>query len=43
MVRGRDHTTVMHALRQAEQRAAGDPDFARILDELSRSVLARGR
>jgi chromosomal replication initiator protein len=40
MVGGRDHTTVMHALRSTEARLAADPELQRRLTELTRRVLA---
>lgn len=35
---GRDHTTVMHALKRAETRIAGDPDLRRAVDDLRRAL-----
>lgn len=40
MVGGRDHTTVLHALRSTEAKLAADPTLQRTLDELTRRVLA---
>lgn len=40
MVGGRDHTTVMHALRSTEARVAADPELQRAVSELTRQVLA---
>ncbi len=39
MVGGRDHTTVMHAVRSTEARVAADPELQRALSELTRQVL----
>lgn len=39
MVGGRDHSTVLHAIRTAEDRAAGDAEFAKELVELTQEVL----
>ncbi len=38
MVGGRDHSTVMYGIRQAEGRAAEDAEFARELAEITREV-----
>jgi chromosomal replication initiator protein len=38
MVGGRDHSTVMYAIRQAEERVLTDGDFAREVAELTREV-----
>lgn len=38
MVGGRDHSTVLYAIRQAESRCESDPAFAREIAELSRAV-----
>lgn len=35
-----DHTTVIHAVRQAEKRLASDPVFAAIIEELDKAWLA---
>ncbi|MEL7473846.1 MAG: chromosomal replication initiator protein DnaA, partial [Planctomycetota bacterium] len=35
---GRDHTTVMHALRAVEQRKSDDPEFARTLESLEHRI-----
>jgi chromosomal replication initiator protein len=40
MVGGRDHTTVLHALRTTEAKLAADPTLQRTLEELTRRVLA---
>jgi chromosomal replication initiator protein len=40
MVGGRDHTTVLHALRSTEAKLTADPALQRTLDELTRRVLA---
>ncbi len=40
MVGGRDHTTVLHALRTTEVKVAADPDLQRTLAELTQRVLA---
>ncbi len=40
MVGGRDHTTVLHALRSTEAKLAANPALQRTLDELTRRVLA---
>lgn len=37
LVGGRDHSTVLYAIRMAEERAAADPAFAREVEELARS------
>ncbi len=42
MVGGRDHTTVLHALRTTEARVAADPELLRAVNELTRAVLAAG-
>lgn len=42
MVGGRDHSTVLYSIRQAEERAAEDQDYARLLADLSQSLLADG-
>ncbi len=39
MVGGRDHTTVMHAVRSTEARVAADPELQRAISELTRLVL----
>ena len=41
MVGGRDHTTVLHALRSTELRVAADPHLQRAIHELSQQVLER--
>lgn len=41
MVGGRDHTTVLHALRTTELRVAADPQLQRAVHELSQQVLGR--
>jgi chromosomal replication initiator protein len=38
MVGGRDHSTVLYGIHQAEARAAADADFARELAEITREV-----
>ncbi|MCS6971142.1 MAG: DnaA/Hda family protein [Planctomycetes bacterium] len=40
LVGGRDHATVLYGIRQAEARAAADPEFARVLAELTRALTA---
>ncbi|MFW5698454.1 MAG: DnaA ATPase domain-containing protein [Planctomycetota bacterium] len=40
MVGGRDHTTVLYNIRQAENRIAADPDYAREVDELAQQILS---
>lgn len=40
MVGGRDHSTVLHSLRQAEQRVNDDPTFAAWINDLQRSVMS---
>jgi chromosomal replication initiator protein len=35
---GRDHTTVMHALKRAEKQIAGDPKLRRAVDELRKDL-----
>lgn len=42
MVGGRDHSTVLHALRATEARVAADPELQRAVSELTRTVLASG-
>lgn len=37
---GRDHTTVLHAIKSIEARRAADPELAALLDELEREILA---
>ena len=39
MVGGRDHSTVLYGIRQAEERAAEDAEFARELADITREVL----
>lgn len=39
MVGGRDHSTVLHAIRSADERIAADPEFAREIAELTQEVL----
>ncbi len=41
MVGGRDHSTVLYGIRQAEERLRADPQVARELSELTQEVLAR--
>jgi chromosomal replication initiator protein len=38
---GRDHTTVMHAISMVEERAAGDPAFSGLLNEMRAELAAR--
>ena len=40
MVGGRDHSTVLHALRSTEARVSADPDLQRTVAELTQRVLA---
>ncbi len=40
MVGGRDHATVLHALRSTEERIAADPEARRAYDDLARLVVA---
>ncbi|MBA3846663.1 MAG: AAA family ATPase [Planctomycetes bacterium] len=39
MVGGRDHSTVLYSIRQAEERAKTDPEVARELAELTQTIL----
>lgn len=39
MVGGRDHSTVLHAVRTAEARAVADSEFAREISELTQEIL----
>lgn len=39
MVGGRDHSTVLYGIRQAEERSAQDPEFAREIADLTAGVL----
>lgn len=39
MVGGRDHSTVLYSIRQAEERAAKDPDLMREISELTQRIL----
>ena len=39
MVGGRDHSTVLYSIRQAEQRQQEDPVFRRLLNELTQEIL----
>jgi chromosomal replication initiator protein len=39
---GRGHTTVLHALRRAEQRIAADPEASALVDDLSKALRKRG-
>jgi chromosomal replication initiator protein len=41
MVGGRDHSTVLYGIRQAESRIKDDPQLARELSEMTQQVLAR--
>lgn len=41
MVGGRDHSTVLYSIRQAEERTAGDAAFAATVDTLTQEILAR--
>ena len=38
LIGGRDHTTVLHALRRAEDRMASDAEFRRIAEEVGRAA-----
>lgn len=40
---GRDHTTVMHALRRVEQLRVGDPTLRVFIDDLAAEIAARHR
>jgi len=40
MLGGRDHTTVLHAVRSTEGKVAADPELQRVITELTRHVLA---
>ncbi len=42
MVGGRDHSTVLYGIRQAEERLRDDPQVARELTELTQQVLSAG-
>lgn len=39
---GRDHTTILSALRSIERRRASDPELARTLDELAETIRRKG-
>jgi chromosomal replication initiator protein len=39
---GRDHTTVMHAVKSVEQRYVNDPELRNAVDSLSVGLLLRG-
>ncbi len=39
MVGGRDHSTVLYSIRQAEERVAKDPELAREVGELTQAIL----
>jgi chromosomal replication initiator protein len=39
---GRDHTTVMHAIKSVEQRYMRDPELRNAVDSLSVGLLLRG-
>lgn len=39
MVGGRDHSTVLHSLQQAEERLHSDPDYAALITRLSQEIL----
>ena len=41
MIGGRDHSTVLYSIRQAEERVAGDPDLQRDLTEMTQQILNR--
>ncbi|MBN8527218.1 MAG: AAA family ATPase [Planctomycetes bacterium] len=43
MVGGRDHSTVLYGIGQAEQRLAEDPDFAKDIAEITREVRGERR
>ena len=38
---GRDHSTIMHACRKTADSIAGDKEFARIVDELTRAIMEK--
>ena len=40
---GRDHTTVLHAIRQIEKRMQNDPDFAKRVQNMKDELLPGGR
>lgn len=40
MVGGRDHSTVLYSIRQAEERLAREPEFAQEIAELTQEILA---
>jgi len=42
MVGGRDHSTVLYSIRQAEERLAREPEFTREISELTQEILAVG-
>ena len=39
---GRDHTTVMHAVKAVEQKRSEDPEFARVLDSFEKRLAETG-
>jgi chromosomal replication initiator protein len=41
MIGGRDHSTVLYSIRQAEERLAKNPALARDVSELTQQVLAK--
>jgi chromosomal replication initiator protein len=43
MIGGRDHSTVLYSIRQAEARLKKDKDLARELTELTQQILGRGQ
>ncbi len=38
---GRDHSTIMHACRKTADSIAGDKEFARIVDEITRAIMEK--
>lgn len=38
---GRDHSTVIHSIRQVEQKMKKDPSFAEVVKELKSNITSR--
>jgi chromosomal replication initiation ATPase DnaA len=41
MIGGRDHSTVLYSIRQAEERVASDPALQRDVAEMTQKILDR--